>query len=202
MFLSGLYDGEQIEECICPSIGTEGARVLHLNLDLSDSPFTCIIIGRYRRVLEEVEDVVPALDESILSYALTAYPSPCRLPRCCRHPGLPERIHPCHRCKHAQHGQVREHHRASDHRRWCPDRIVQDRHPLLLVDHETRRHKRATHIRLHLRVFVFNYKTYLFLLSSLFHSMNVIFRLYIYLYSILLENERASISPRFALEQF
>lgn len=43
MFLSGLYDGDQIEECICSSIGTEGTGVLHLNLDLSDAPFTTVI---------------------------------------------------------------------------------------------------------------------------------------------------------------
>ena len=63
---SGLYDVEQFEKGICPSIRTESSGVLQFDLYLSDSPFTCVIIGRYRWILEEVEDVVPALDESIL----------------------------------------------------------------------------------------------------------------------------------------
>ena len=66
MFLSGLYDGEQVKKGICSFVGTESARVLHFDLDLSDSPFTCIIIRRYRRILKEVEDIVPALDETFL----------------------------------------------------------------------------------------------------------------------------------------
>ena len=65
MFLGSLNDGEQVEECICALVGTECAGVLHLDLDLPDAPFTCII-WRYRRVFKEVEDLVPAFDESFL----------------------------------------------------------------------------------------------------------------------------------------
>ena len=59
-------ESRSVKKGICSFVGTESARVLHFDLDLSDSPFTCIIIRRYRRILKEVEDIVPALDETFL----------------------------------------------------------------------------------------------------------------------------------------
>ena len=69
MFLGSFYDREQVEESISSFIGTESPRVLHFDLDLPDSSLTCIVIRRYRRILKKVEDVVPAIDESVLKYS-------------------------------------------------------------------------------------------------------------------------------------
>ena len=64
MLLGSFHNGKQVEESICSFIGPEGARVLHFDLDLSDASFTCIVVGRYRRVFKKVEYVVSALDET------------------------------------------------------------------------------------------------------------------------------------------
>lgn len=55
----------QIHECVGSEVRTEASRVLEFYLQFPYAAFRSIVVWRYCRVFEEVENIIPTFEQSI-----------------------------------------------------------------------------------------------------------------------------------------
>ena len=65
MFLGGFDDGMQIHKRVGAEVRAKASGVLELDFEFSDAAFGSVVVWRYGRVPEEVEYIIPALEQSV-----------------------------------------------------------------------------------------------------------------------------------------